>query len=474
MFRHGNKKIFIFMALILLLTSVCSDGSFVYADMQSGGTQICGEDEELVLCDGKYCFLFDCYGNKIDRLTKYIGIYAPRLIKKDHLLSHWNKDELAVYNPERQEDVWRGRSDKFQVVIMREGFLVINRESGVRHFYDRNGYFLAEFSEKMTPAPWGISVYYMNLIHGGIVSLTGAESGEKETFWIAGDGIRPQLIENPTVKEVFRREENVTPFGDYLCVRDGKTSEIFVMDLEGNYLLEGIQDIIYDYSFSDPYYSEFFDWNNAQLLVRNVGGMCSYYDKELQLVATLPEPDDPLTIYNGTFMLGVQYPELENGSCDGFISCQGEEICPYTRKEQGILVLTEGEKRFLPVPEEEEPREFNDSYVITERMNASGNMQENVVRKITDGSEFLSSGDISDYSFNFYLGKSGLLVACYKEEDPLKGYTLYDNSFRSAYHTDKGYLSSWYGDYWYADRGIYRGLITVDGEWVWKMQYYEE
>ena len=432
---------------------------------------ICAQDERVLLpVPGDDIILYYAYdeeGNRIGRLpAEGWGNYA-KLVGADSLFPSGGEFRTLV----RAGDLVTVASfpvEDYSLFLQGDYYVTLNKETGILTLFDKYTDPIGQFST-------GSRLKGEGLASGEILELSDSFFVKAATYdttvWIRikkADHAVQEITDPDFLRNLNTEGMTVYSFGDYLMTAPypyaaSKGTRGVVMTEEGTVVIDGVENALeesHDQIYTNRlYYGHGMSESTAQFAVRDAGSDYEIYDASLTCVGTMAkEPERRLRCGSG-FVNGLSYPELDGYTCEGFVfDVDAQTLVPYALKADMYLIRKDG--KCVEVPASGYPERISSAYYTAIKENGME------VYRIKDGSL------MAYYPENTYgcvsLGSEGIRL-CDEPEQLWDGtVTIYDNEGNPTYHSKYCGLFAFTNGTWACSRGIYRGLVDMNGNWIFK------
>ena len=471
----------IFLLFAVLLT-VLRYPENVRASVKDGMPFLCSEDEVIIILNRDQEFsIYDCRGNKIGKWRTYGDVYSASIVDRDTVMAYRKDDAKEVFSFRTMGVLLSFPAEDYLVAAEGKHVLAVNKKTGLISFYDSSGTLLFEGEGPVSEREWGPTMKMIRLQSGWVIYSAAEEKAR--AVYVGNDGMIKEIVSDVIKKGAT--EGYIQAFGENLYITYYDDEMSFVADFDGVHLLDDIEDCLYSERTQTADFYERFSWylRSPDFVMQETDGMYVIYDKNLSVVGQVPtDPEDdyyrPET--SGGYVAGIPYRELLGKTCDGFVEC-GSGKYPYAQMNNGCLVFWDDIVVALPVPAGETLVSFSEAYFVTKREDETvtdeygGHPTIRSVWRRDDGSLFLQNGkDGNDFHVN--LSETGLSIFAYGVPDEYSSTQyLYNNQYELAFPPGVNtYLRPFKNGYWYTNRGVYTGIIDVEGNWVVREIAWEE
>ncbi|MDO5424211.1 MAG: hypothetical protein Q4F41_10830 [Eubacteriales bacterium] len=440
-------------------------GGIQLAEDTSEKPCICGEDEYVLLLNkNNYAEIYDSQGNAVGTCRAILdSYYWAATIPKDSLLCYNDGETWSVFSMQTLQTILEVPAETHSCAISGDACLVEDPKSGTISLYNVSGTLLYQFGEGDWLSKEDGYTRILNLENGYLIGLCRYDSTELPPFgpvWVSKDGQEHREITDSYLKQAFC-EGRVSAFGDYLMIYEWNTSMSAIYDLEGTLRLGQVDSSIYPRTTDNFSYI----WNAEPALVLSQMPEGTFlYDTKLQECGQLSNPEILYPAYCAGFLEGMTYDELGGRTCDGFVTYNGSAF-PYTRTEDGCLIYAAEGLFHVPLNEGEEPAELNASYLILSSRDEEENYKSLLVWR-KSGEVLAESRWENGESLSFALCGGGCMILEENSEEGSSILTVRDSGNEVCYTSENVRAQSWKNGYMLLERGIYRGIADLDGNWI--------
>ena len=449
----------------------------------------CSENEYIIgTVDDGDNRVYDGEGNYITRFSGYMENFTLLRVTRDRVTFYQKDDVYEVFSFAVPGVILTFPVDDYIVRTIRGYTVAVSRADGTFTCYDRYGNAVVRSETPVVPMEgrWCYDVDAIFLDNNMLITVKGLDDSASMLL-LRGVSAIPEQEEGDVEAWQIQSSEiadamasyNLSGFGDFFLIEDrtGKNGKIYT--LTGELIMDQVTGIRgYSYRMWD--YSDAYGWTRDSFALHNVGDGYEVFNTQLEYLGRIPYTDKTYNLTNGEYVVGLAYDALDSRICEGFVSDADGTSWGYARTEEGYVLGRGGETIYISAAPEENLDSFNDAYVVVSR-DVLG--EPNVTVRMRDtGEVFRPFEQARGLSAEVLLGSSGLLmnvpsryVVKGMEEDTYhRSYFLYDNTGALSYASTKAFIYQWAGDCWYCRRGIYKGLIDVNGNWIVKLTGKEE
>ena len=425
--RKNNKTAGCFL-LLFLAVWICfiSPSRDVRAEEIKKDALVCEEGKYLLFITGDHeGTLIDPYGNehaRIDFDSEMYGMAA--VVDEKTVLSAFVDYYNRVYSVSDGKQLASLPADgEEELFLGPEFYCTLNRKTGMIKVYDHHGSLTADIaSDVATDEKW-LSHSFFALPDGWLLYFEGDE--KRTAFFLDRELSFTSYLTAPFFLDAIE-DYRLKLFGKYFAVTQDRDNYMI-------YTYDGVPVINRIVELQDFYYSgsDFLSY------------LCI---KPFQYAVMKTETGDVLLDEN----LHVQEPETEESS-----------DFPY----YGLNELDNTDTDDLIVPEGENLQGAGDVFYVT-RM---GEEERWILRHRFIPDFAVESGSRP------YVSKKGAAVKIDGTEDSgyRVDYRVFDNSGKETCRLEHVFINGASGDCWIGARGIYRGIMNLEGKWIWKFTFEE-
>ncbi len=455
-----KKALALFMASCLVYVPAAADPALSVPEDQQLLLAVPGSEIMLY-------YAFDDQGNNLGRLpVTGWGDYA-KLVSKNRLFPAEARGTSLIRASDLQVAV-EYPEEEYTLLCMGSYYVTVEKATGTVTLYNESTEAVGTITPELPFSPdkdlYGDLFVFPDTL---LLNLNDYHNN----LWLRFDtgSSAVQEIKDPLMLQYLNHEElGLYSIGSFLVAcpykySDDENLQGVVMTLDGLVIMDGIEVVMQEEFLGDDTIDLHFGYldvrTKADAVVRNNGGTYDVYDASLEKIGSFSEKPDSYMAYGGGYVKGLPYPELNGNPCEGFVfDVDTQSLVPYARNQQVYQILKDG--RLTEVPAEGKPERISSAYCVVSKDEGTN------VYRTKDASLFASFDRFWQACLS--LGSEGIRLT-----DDVSGddwwdspATIYDNEGNPTYHSQNNRLYAFINGTWTCQRGVYRGLIDMEGNWV--------